>query len=204
MQQAAEEAEEAEKRANACYQKIGLHNAEIERLRMEERTLTAEAPQALNSAADAATVFEGLRGKYEARFSDTRLPQTILAQKDKTSELHGVIKDSLLALSQIDVGFQQAAVAEQAKSAAAAAAAEQAKITAAAAAAVVPQTAIVATPTPQAAVLPVSERKAGEKTKEGPSGTEDVRAARRKAMAATGVVVAVPASQSSNQLAITE
>ena len=208
MQQAADEAEEAEKRADACYQKIGLHNAEIERLRMEERTLTAETPQSLNSAADAATVFEDLRGKYEARFSDTTLPEAILAHKGKTSELLGVIKDSLLALSQIDVGFQQAADAEQAKSTAAAAAAERAKTTATVAAAVAPKAANVAAPTPQAAVPPVPARKAGEKTKEGPSSAEDVRAARRKAMAATGAVVAVPASSVSapaagtNQLAI--
>ena len=170
---------------------------------MEERTLTAETPHPVNSAADAATVFEELRGKYEARFSDTTLPGEILAQKDKTSELLVAIKNSLHALPQIDVGFQQAAAAEQAKSTAAAAAAEQAKNTAAAAAKVVPQTANVAPPPLQAEAPPVSARRTGEKGKESPSDIAEVRVARRKAMAATGAVVAVPASQSSTQLALT-
>ena len=151
------------------------------------------------------TIFEELRGKYEARFSDNTLPQEVLAHKTKTSELLSQIKDSLTALSQIDVGFQQAAKLEEQKSTAAAEAAAKAKNSAAAVAAVAPQ---AAEPAPAAApspeVPPASARSSGQKG--GRDSTDEVRVARRKAMVATGVVVAIPGSSkpasSNNQLAI--
>ena len=70
MREAAEEEEEEEaaaKRANDMYEKILVHNAEIERLRTEARQIQAGEAQPIHTAADVAKVIEELRGNYEAR-----------------------------------------------------------------------------------------------------------------------------------------
>ena len=135
MREAAEEEEAAAKRANDMYEKILVHNAEIERLRTEARQIRAGEAQPIHTAADAAKVIEELRGNYEARFNDVKLPSEILAQKDNASKLLSQLATALTALSQLDVGLQVAAKAEEEKSKVAAAAAEAAAAAAAAAAA---------------------------------------------------------------------
>ena len=70
LRQATVEQEDAQKRADALYEKILQHNSEIERLRVEERTLCSEA-KPINNAASMGTIFQELRGNYEARFLDT-------------------------------------------------------------------------------------------------------------------------------------
>ena len=77
MREATVEAEEAESRADTFYQKNLSHNIEIERLRIEERSL-GPASQPINTAAAAAKVVQELRGNYETRFSDDKLPSEVL------------------------------------------------------------------------------------------------------------------------------
>ena len=198
MHEAAEEAEEAEKRADACYQTFLQHNQEIDRLRVEERSISSTEAQPINSAADVSTIFEELRGNYEARFADPTLPEAILAQKEKTSGLLTQMGELLRALSQVDVGIQQAAKAEEQKSATAAEAAAKAATSAAVAAAAAPPPAAKApaAPPPKAAP-PEPVRSSGQKGAR--DGTEEVRVARRKAMAVTGAVVAVPGAAQPNE-----
>ena len=112
------------------------HNAEIERLKAEERRLQAEGTaEAPTKAADMATVVEQLKAGYVERFKeDPSLPKEIIDKKNEISALFSQMETITQTLSQLDVALQTAAVVHQQRTAETAMAATAAATAATAAA----------------------------------------------------------------------
>ena len=106
--------EEAAKKADGFHQKILAHNAEIERLRTEAKTLQSKEVQPVSKAADVAKVVETLRGGYQQYFTDASLPHELQAQKTDVETALAQLAEVLRNLSQFDVSIQAARMAADA------------------------------------------------------------------------------------------
>ena len=137
MREAAAEEQQAAQRAGEFYDKIMSHNAEIERLKAEERRLQSEGvAETVTKAADMAKVVDQLKAGYVERFKDeSTLPKEITDKKREIEALFTQMGTITASLSQLDAALQAAAMLHQEQTAEAAAAATAAAASAVSAAA---------------------------------------------------------------------